>query len=149
MITCDKCGSEQIQRVSVVYEQGLSPNGKPKTQLAKAFTPPLCEVATILRCCLWFIGVGLLSAFFFILNPGAGVGTLIFGIGFVCFAINTWRYKAIRFNQELKEGYPLSHFPKFQHVFVEKYRKWQNTWYCHKCGNQFVQESVPTTNPVT
>lgn len=125
---CPKCGSENIQRCSVIYRQGtvshsytstsgdysVDTSGVESTELAQSVAPPEKKeshwLATIV------VGIFTASAF--------AEGHWIIGIILALIVMGLFQS-----NQEASE-YNDKQWPI-------DYKNWENTYFCHRCGNYF------------
>ena len=126
---CPNCGSENIQRCAMIYQNGTSrlqsttmingnveaeTSGVSSTNLAQEVAPPQKkDTHTILMVVLGIIA-------FLCLDGGTFVGALVFG-GLAYLTYNS--------NKEASE-YNEKEFPAL-------YDEWQHSYVCYRCGNRF------------
>lgn len=125
---CPKCGSENIQKCSVIYRNGTvghsfttrsgdysaETSGVESTELAQSVAPPQKKDTS------WglMIGLGLFSFFSFL--DDIYILALILGV----MAIGAYSS-----SQEASD-YNNKQWPK-------EYRAWENSYLCHRCGHYF------------
>jgi hypothetical protein len=140
---CSKCGSDETQRLEVVYENGTqninthstsigvtsfgsgvglgsastSTSGKSQSLAAQRGAPPGKKS---LKGSIATLIFGLICLFYFGGDVGLAFGIIFLVIGGVVF----W----------IKYSYNLNKWPPL-------YDKWQSSWYCNKCG--FIFQSLP------
>jgi hypothetical protein len=122
---CTSCGSDNTQRLQVIYEGGTQTlnaqsaygNVTATTQsaLARKATPPKRAHCIISA---FFCLVGLSLAFFYYGQYGER-GVMQFWVA-VCIVCGWMAVTGFRYNNA---------------TFPQIYKRWQNSWMCLKCGN--------------
>lgn len=137
---CEKCGSENTQRLQVAFEGGTQDisarshtagvgslsgslgiggsvtktSGTTQSVLAQKAAPPKKKSYK-------WPAIGLIAGLLFFGNPG----TVVVGFAFIA-AGGYFGYVAFKFNRE--------RWPAL-------YRNWLDSWICHKCGHIYHQAS--------
>ena len=125
--SCPHCGSGNIQKCSVIYNQGTSHShsrttvgdiegeteGHSSTGLANTVAPPQeKETSWGAAIFLGILAFGFIGDSFII---GGVLGLLSFG----CFSST---FEARKYNSD---------------VYPKELKRWQNSYFCHRCGNVF------------
>lgn len=139
-MNCLKCGSDNCQRLEVVYETGTqqinttsrtvgggvarggvgggaahtTTSGTSRSTLANKAAPPLKQG----------IGVFIIMIVIGVFMLAGGWVFKLLGIGLIGFAIYLMR-KVLSYNKD---------------EFPTKYNYWLNQWMCHKCGDIYHKE---------
>jgi hypothetical protein len=131
---CEKCGSDNVQRLQVTYEGGthniemegtadgggdghgsqyITSSGKSSTLLAERVAPPEKQSYVLMSLILVFISFFCLGAESWMWN--------VLGIGLIGLMV-FWAHGSIKYNRN---------------VWPKDYKIWMESWICHKCGNIF------------
>lgn len=138
-IVCPVCGSENVQRYSVVYQSGVSnvtsnsfgvgyagkfgvgtvkTNSVSVSAMASSTAPPV-KASVEKEFLLW-----LFIAFVIALMIGSVLPNVISDIKWVALLLAPYMaYKKYRWNQE---------------VWPQLYEQWTRSWICLKCGHRFM-----------
>ena len=149
---CPTCGSEQVQRVSVVYESGTtstrgrglgvaiagddlipvgtSTRSTSQTQLAARLVPPKKQGAGYILSAVAIT----LGGVVFGLIPAAAGGVIGIAIG-SCLALGGFAGGLVYAATESKKVSAYN-----SQVWEKQYQQWQRRWLCHKCGHVFTPE---------
>ena len=125
---CPKCGSENIQKCSVIYQNGtvshsytsrsgdysVDTSGVESSALAQSVAPPAQRDTD------W--GKMIVAGFFAVASFFDG----FFWLGVILALVAIYFFSS---SQDANE-YNDKQWPK-------DYRAWENSWLCHKCGNYF------------
>lgn len=125
---CPKCGSENIQRCSVIYQQGtvdhsytsrsgdysVDTSGTESTALAQSVAPPAQHETSWGKMIVagFFAVASFLDGFFWL-----GVILALVAVGLFSSSQEASEYNSKQWSQD--------------------YKAWENSWLCHKCGNYF------------
>lgn len=125
---CPKCGSENIQKCSVIYQQGtvshsytstsgdytVNTSGEESTELAQSVAPPSQKETH------W--GKMIVAGFFAVASVADGYIVLAIILGLLAVGLFQTSQEASEYNDK---QWPID------------YKNWQNTYFCHRCGNYF------------
>lgn len=125
---CPKCGSENIQRCSVIYRQGtvshsytstsgdysVDTSGVESTELAQSVAPPEKKETH------W--GKMIVAGFFAVDAFVVDYTILAIILGLLTVGLFQTSQEASEYNDK---QWPID------------YKNWENTYFCHRCGNYF------------
>lgn len=125
---CPNCGSENIQKCEVIYMSGTvshsstttlgkyeaTTEGQASTDLAQAVAPPAEQstswIATTVFC--------FLAAVFF---KDSFIVSLV--LGAIALLLGKSSVDADKYNKE---------------IYPREYKRWKDSYICHRCGNRFI-----------
>lgn len=129
-LSCPKCGSNETQSCQVIFNAGTTSHssvarddygnevkttGNTSTNLAQMVAPPAKKenhwIATIVTGILAAMGV----------PDGSFIWIGFFGL--IAFGLYQQSQEADKYNSE---------------VYPQEIKDWENSYYCHKCGNRFI-----------